>query len=116
MKEKRKKKKAVTKQVTSIVSDTDQKIIKILEEQLRKAEEDKTFLKQKVEGVRRNFDDYKLRIQYQEKINSQTDITSIDHVRTDETLQKEQVEITRNKPIEASKKQLGFLSRFFKTK
>jgi predicted DNA-binding protein YlxM (UPF0122 family) len=113
-----KKRKSVTKQETVTVSDTNNKMILLLEEQLRKAEEDKAFLKEQIQGIRKDFDAYKLRIEYQEQVQSRTDITGNDHVQTDETLQKkqdnEQVQRTVIIQPEPSKKIIGFLSKLLK--
>lgn len=115
-----KKRKSVTKHETVTVSDTNNKMILLLEEQLRKAEEDKAFLKEQIQGIRKDFDDYKLRIEYQEQVQSRTDITGNDHVQTDETLQKkqdnEQVQRTVIIQPEPSKKIIGFLSKLLKLK
>jgi len=58
------KKKTVSKAVRNSVPDTDTKLIQLLEEQLKKAEEDKAFLKQQINDLRKDFDDYKLRIEH----------------------------------------------------
>jgi len=85
-------KKAVSKSVRNSVPDTDSKLVQLLEEQLRKAEEDKTFLKQQINDLRKDFDDYKLRIEHQPKTEQGTSVTSNDHVLEAETLQIEQAE------------------------
>lgn len=85
-------KKAVSKSVRNSVPDTDSKLVQLLEEQLRKAEEDKTFLKQQINDLRKDFDDYKLRIEHQPKTEQEISVTSHDHVLEAETLQVEQAE------------------------
>jgi len=84
------KQKTVSKAVRDNVSDTDTKLIKLLEEQLKKAEEDKAFLKQQIIDLRKDFDDYKLRIEHHPQTEQRTDVTSLDPVLEDETLQIEQ--------------------------
>jgi len=84
------KKKTVSKAVRNSVPDTDTKLIQLLEEQLKKAEEDKAFLKQQINDLRKDFDDYKLRIEHHPQTEQRTDVTSHDHVLEDETLQIEQ--------------------------
>lgn len=80
------KQKTVSKAIRNTVLDTDTKLIQLLEEQLKKAEEDKAFLKQQINDLRKDFDDYKLRIEH----HPQTDVTRHDPVLKDETLQIEQ--------------------------
>lgn len=58
------KKKTVPKPVRNNVHDTDLKLVKFLEEQLKKSEEDKAFLKQQINDLRKDFEDYKLRIEH----------------------------------------------------
>ena len=84
------KKKAVSNAVRNKSNDTDSKLVQLLEEQLRKAEEDKAFLKQQINDLRKDFDDYKLRIEHHPKTENETTVTSYDHVSTDQTLQIEQ--------------------------
>jgi len=84
------KQKTVSKAVRNSVPDTDTKLIQLLEEQLKKAEEDKAFLKQQINDLRKDFDDYKLRIEHHPQTEQRTDVTSHDPVLEDETLQIEQ--------------------------
>ena len=84
------KKKTASKAVRNSVPDTDTKLIQLLEEQLKKAEEDKAFLKQQINDLRKYFDDYKLRIEHHPQTENRTDVTSHDPVLEDETLQIEQ--------------------------
>ena len=83
-------KKSVTHAVRNTVHDTDTKLIQLLEEQLKKAEEDKAFLKQQINDLRKDFDDYKLRIEHHPKTDQRTDVTSHNPVLEDEKLQIEQ--------------------------
>ena len=96
------KQKTVSKAVRNIVLDTDTKLIQLLEEQLKKAEEDKAFLKQQINDLRKDFDDYKLRIEHHPQTEQRTDVTSHDSVLEDETLQIEQP----NNMIEKTVKQV----------
>lgn len=88
------KKKPVPKNVRHTVSDTDIKFVRILEEQLRKAEEDKAFLKQQIQDLRSDFDDYKLRIEHQIQAKQKTDLASNEHAKKNESLQVEHAEKT----------------------
>lgn len=88
------KKKPVSKNVRHTVSDTDVKLVRILEEQLRKAEEDKAFLKQQIQALRSDFDDYKLRIEHQTHEQQRTGVPSNEHAQKDESLQIEQPQKT----------------------
>lgn len=90
------KKKTVPKAVRNNVHDTDSKIVKLLEEQLRKSEEDKAFLKQQINDLRKDFEDYKLRIDHYPKTEQGTIVTSNDHVEKDVSLQIEQPENVPN--------------------
>ena len=77
------KQKTVSKAVRNNVLDTDTKLIQLLEEQLKKAEEDKAFLKQQINDLRKDFDDYKLRIEHHPQTDQRTDVTSHDPVLED---------------------------------
>lgn len=85
-------KKDVRKVVQEGVSDTELKLVKLLEEQLKKAEDDKAFLKQQINDLRKYFDEYKLRIEYHPSTESKTDITSNEHAKGTESLQVEHSE------------------------
>jgi len=97
--------KTVLNDVRSGVHDTDLKLVKLLEEQLKKAEDDKAFLKQQINDLRKDFDDYKLRIEHRSISEDRTDITSNEHDRKVESLQVEQPNVVqesseaKNKPI-----------------
>jgi len=82
-------KKSVLKDVRSSVFDTDLKLVKLLEEQLKKAEDDKAFLKQQINDLRKDFDEYKLRIEHQSVVELKTDVTRNDHAQKTESLQVE---------------------------
>lgn len=100
------KKKPVQKNVRDTSYDTDLKMITILEEQLRKAEEDKTFLKQQIQDIRKDFEDYKLRIEYQERTDKSVSVTSNDQQNEDESLQVEHaVNMTTEPPVFQQKTQ-----------
>ena len=93
------KQKTVSKAVRNNVLDTDTKLIQLLEEQLKKAEEDKAFLKQQINDLRKDFDDYKLRIEHHPQTDQRTDVTSHDPVLEDETLQIEQLHNVTEKTV-----------------
>jgi len=88
------KKKAVSNAVRNKSNDTDSKLVQLLEEQLRKAEEDKAFLKQQINDLRKDFDDYKLKIEHKPKIENETAVTSNDQIQTEKMLQIEQPQKT----------------------
>ena len=99
-------KKFVRKVVHESVSDTDLKLIKLLEEQLKKAEEDKAFLKQQINDLRKDFDEYKLKIEHQTSTEPKTDMISNEHAQKTESLQLEHSEKRTNKqPIFEQPKQ-----------
>ena len=93
------KQKTVSKAVRNSVTDIDTKLIQLLEEQLKKAEEDKAFLKQQINDLRKDFDDYKLRIEHHPQTEQRTDVTSHDPVLEDETLQIEQLHNVTEKTV-----------------
>lgn len=97
-------KKAVLKDVRSSVSDTDLKLVKLLEEQLKKAEDDKAFLKQQIHDLRKDFDEYKLRIEHHSVLEEKTDVTRNDHAQKTESLQ---IEHAMNGPSEQLDSELG---------
>ena len=84
------KKKSVSKNVRNPVFDTDFNIVNLLEEQLKKSEEDKAFLKQQIIDIRKDFNDYKLKIEHQEQTVDKTSVTNNNHVQTEKSLQIEQ--------------------------
>lgn len=91
--------KTVSKPVRNSVSDTNSKLVKLLEEQLKKAEEDKDFLKQQIYDLRKDFNEYKLRIEHHSDTEQRTGVTCNDHVLEDETLQIEQSIKTRDEQV-----------------
>lgn len=97
------KKKPVPKNVRNAVSNTDIKLVRILEEQLRKAEEDKAFLKQQIQDLRSDFDDYKLRIEHQIQAKQKTDLASNEHTQKNESLQVEHAEKVTSEPTNFEK-------------
>jgi len=92
-------KKAVTNPVRNSVPDTDLKLVRLLEEQLRKAEEDKAFLKQQINDLRKDFDDYKLRIEHHPHTEQRTDVTRYKHVLDEDSLQIEQLQNMTEKTV-----------------
>lgn len=99
-------KKDVRKVVQGSVSDTELKLVKLLEEQLKKAEDDKAFLKQQINDLRKDFDEYKLRIEHQALTELKTDITSNEHAYGTESLQVEHNEKrTSEQPVQEQSKQ-----------
>jgi len=92
-------KKTVTNPVRNSVSDTDSKLVRLLEEQLRKAEDDKAFLKQQINDLRKDFDDYKLRIEHHPHTEQRTDVTRHEHVLDEDSLQIEQPQNMTEKTV-----------------
>lgn len=92
-------KKSVTNPVRNSVPDTDSKLVRLLEEQLRKAEEDKAFLKQQINDLRKDFDDYKLRIEHHPYTEQRTDVTRHEHVLGEDSLQIEQPQNMTEKTV-----------------
>jgi len=82
-------KKSVRKDISHSVSDTDLKLVKLLEEQLKKAEDDKAFLKQQINDLRKDFDEYKLRIEHHSVTQPKKDATGNEHAQKTESLQVE---------------------------
>lgn len=98
--------KAVRKTVSNSVSDTDLKLVKLLEEQLKKAEDDKAFLKQQINDLRKDFDDYKLSIEHQSVIQPKTDVTGNEQVQKTQSLQVEHTEKDTSEQPDPEHKQL----------
>jgi dihydroorotase len=99
-------KKDVRNVVQNGVSDTELKLVKLLEEQLKKAEDDKAFLKQQINDLRKDFDEYKLRIEHQSSLDPKIDITSNEHDQETESLQVEHGEKrTSEQPVLEKPKQ-----------
>lgn len=94
--------KFVSNPVRNSVPDTDSKLVFLLEEQLRKAEEDKAFLKQQINDLRKDFDDYKLRIEHHKNTEQRTDLTRHEHVLNEDLLQIEQVKNMTEKTVDDS--------------
>lgn len=99
-------KKVVRKDVSHSVSDTDLKLVKLLEEQLKKAEDDKAFLKQQINDLRKDFDEYKLRIEHQSVEQLKTDVTGNEHDQKTESLQVEHTEKDTGEQPDLQHKQL----------
>ena len=115
------KQKSVSNHSTQHVSINNDELVRELREHIQELKQDKIFLKQEIESVRKDFDDFKLLIEHKQN-------TDID--KTGETVLKQQESSFREQkkqeekhqetavipPVEAPKKPTGFLSRLFKLK
>lgn len=115
------KQKSVSTGSTQHVSINNDELVRGLREQIEDLKQDKQFLKQEIESVRRDFDDFKLLIEH--KANAGTDKTSETVPKQEESSFSEQkkqdqkqLETAVEKQPEPPKKPAGFLSRLFKAK
>lgn len=112
-------KKTVRNVVQEHVQTDDSELVKILREQLKQAEHDKDFLKKQIIDLRKDYDDFKLMIEYKSGTVGRTDVTVTNSDRTGETLQSEQppeqpkmVEVLSHWKDDRPKRK-GLLRRFF---
>lgn len=113
-------KKTVRNAVQEHVRVDDTELVKILREQLKQAEQDKDFLKKQIVDLRKDYDDFKLMIEYKSETDNRTDVTVTNNGRTGESLQNEQlpeqqkmVEIVSHWKDDRPKQRKGLLRRFF---
>ena len=109
--------KSVSGNSTPVVSGNSEELIRELREQIQDLKQDKEFLKQEMASIRRDFDDFKLMIEYKGKSDiSETGETVSEQVGNSfgvqEKQQREQVETAEKQPQKTEKKRFGFLSRF----
>ena len=109
--------KSVSGNSTPVVSGNSEELIRELREQIQDLKQDKEFLKQEMASIRRDFDDFKLMIEYKGKSDqSETSETVSEQVGNSfgvqEKQQREQVETAEKQPQKTEKKRFGFLSRF----
>ena len=109
--------KSVSGNSTPVVSGNSEELIRELREQIQDLKQDKEFLKQEMASIRRDFDDFKLMIEYKSKSDiSETGETVSEQAGNSfgvqEKQQREQVETDEKQHQKTEKKRFGFLRRF----
>ena len=109
--------KSVSGNSTPVVSGNNEELVRELREQIQDLKQDKEFLKQEMASIRRDFDDYKLMIEYKGKSDLlETGETVSEQAGNSfgvqEKQQREQVETDEKQPLKTEKKRFGFLRRF----
>ena len=108
--------KSVSGNSTPVVSGNSEELVRELREQIQDLKQDKEFLKQEMASIRRDFDDFKLMIEYKGKSDiSETGETVSEQAGNSfgvqEKQQREQVETDEKLPQKTEKKRFGFLRR-----
>jgi len=108
--------KSVSGNSTPVVSGNNEELVRELREQIQDLKQDKEFLKQEMASIRRDFDDFKLMIEYKGKSDlSETGETVSEQAGNSfgvqEKQQREQVETDEKQPQKTEKKRFGFLRR-----
>ncbi|WP_262466147.1 plasmid replication DNA-binding protein [Acinetobacter dispersus] len=108
--------KSVSGNSTPVVSGNNEELVRELREQIQDLKQDKEFLKQEMASIRRDFDDFKLMIEYKGKSDlSETSETVSEQTGNSfgvqEKQQREQVETDEKQPQKTEKKRFGFLRR-----
>ena len=108
--------KSVSGNSTPVVSGNNEELVRELREQIQDLKQDKEFLKQEMASIRRDFDDFKLMIEYKGKSDlSETSETVSEQAGNSfgvqEKQQREQVETAEKQPQKTEKKRFGFLRR-----
>ena len=108
--------KSVSGNSTPVVSGNNEELVRELREQIQDLKQDKEFLKQEMASIRRDFDDFKLMIEYKGKLDiSETGETVSEQAGNSfgvqEKQQREQVETAEKQPQKTEKKRFGFLRR-----
>ena len=108
--------KSVSGNSTPVVSGNNEELVRELREQIQDLKQDKEFLKQEMASIRRDFDDFKLMIEYKGKSDlSETSETVSEQAGNSfgvqEKQQREQVETAEKQPPKIEKKRFGFLRR-----
>ena len=108
--------KSVSGNSTPVVSGNNEELVRELREQIQDLKQDKEFLKQEMASIRRDFDDFKLMIEYKGKSDqSETSETVSEQAGNSfgvqEKQQKEQVETDEKQPQKTEKKRFGFFRR-----
>jgi hypothetical protein len=109
--------KSVSGNSTPVVSGNNEELVRELREQIQDLKQDKEFLKQEMASIRRDFDDFKLMIEYKGKSDiSETGETVSEQAGNSfgvqEKQQREQVETDEKQHQKTEKKRFGFLRRF----
>lgn len=110
--------KSVSGNSTPVVSGNNQELVRELREQIQDLKQDKEFLKQEMASIRRDFDDFKLMIEYKDKSDqSETSKTVSEQAGNSfgvqEKQQREQIETDEKQHQKIEKKRFGFLRRIF---
>lgn len=108
--------KSVSGNSTPVVSGNNEELVRELREQIQDLKQDKEFLKQEMASIRRDFDDFKLMIEYKGKSDiSETGETVSEQAGNSfgvqEKQQREQVETAEKQPQKTEKKRFGFLRK-----
>lgn len=108
--------KSVSGNSTPVVSGNNEELVRELREQIQDLKQDKEFLKQEMASIRRDFDDFKLMIEYKGKLDlSETGETVSEQAGNSFGVQekqlREQVETDEKQPQKTEKKRFGFLRR-----
>lgn len=108
--------KSVSGNSTPVVSGNNEELVRELREQIQDLKQDKEFLKQEMASIRRDFDDFKLMIEYKGKSDlSETSETVSEQAGNSfgvqEKQQREQVETDEKQHQKTEKKRFGFLRR-----
>ena len=108
--------KSVSGNSTPVVSGNNEELVRELREQIQDLKQDKEFLKQEMASIRRDFDDFKLMIEYKGKSDQlETSETVSEQAGNSfgvqEKQQREQVETAEKQPQKTEKKRFGFLRK-----
>lgn len=108
--------KSVSGNSTPVVSGNSEELVRELREQIQDLKQDKEFLKQEMASIRRDFDDFKLMIEYKGKSDLlETGETVSEQAGNSfgvqEKQQREQVETYEKQSQKTEKKRFGFLRR-----
>lgn len=108
--------KSVSGNSTPVVSGNSEELVRELREQIQDLRQDKEFLKQEMASIRRDFDDFKLMIEYKGKSDiSETAETVSEQAGNSfgvqQKQQREQAETAEKHPPKTEKKRFGFLRK-----
>ena len=108
--------KSVSRNSTPFVSGNNEELVRELREQIQDLKQDKEFLKQEMASIRRDFDDFKLLLEYKGKSDlSETSETVSEQAGNSfgvqEKQQREQVETDEKQPLKTEKKRFRLLRR-----
>lgn len=110
--------KAVSGNSTPVVSGNSEELVRELREQIKDLKQDKEFLKQEMASIRRDFDDFKLMIEYKGKSDLTETVGTVSEqgensFGVQEKQKWEQVEIDEKHLQKSEKKRFSFLRRIF---